>query len=38
MYREKETEALERFLADPEAELARVPGHRCGLEEAEVEG
>ncbi len=38
MYREKEAEALERFLADPESELARVPGHRCKLEDAEVEG
>ena len=38
MYREKEAEALERFVADPESELARVPGHRCHLEDAEVEG
>ena len=38
MYREKEAEALDRFLADPESELARVPGHRCRLEDAEVEG
>jgi ferredoxin--NADP+ reductase len=38
MYREKEIEALERFMADPESELARVPGHRCKLEDAEVEG
>ena len=38
MYREAETEALDRFLADPESELARVPGHRCRLEDAEVEG
>jgi ferredoxin--NADP+ reductase len=37
MYREAETEALERFLADPETELDRVPGHRCRLEETEVE-
>jgi ferredoxin--NADP+ reductase len=38
MYREAETQALDRFLADPESELARVPGHRCRLEDAEVEG
>jgi len=37
MYREKEAEALERFMADPESELAKVPGHRCRLEDAEVE-
>jgi len=36
MYREKEAESLERFMADPESELARVPGHRCRLEDAEV--
>jgi ferredoxin--NADP+ reductase len=38
MYREAETAALDRFLADPESELAKVPGHRCHLEDAEVEG
>ena len=38
MYRGQETEALDRFMADPESELARVPGHRCRLEDAEVEG
>jgi ferredoxin--NADP+ reductase len=38
MYREAEAKALHRFLADPESELARVPGHRCRLEDAEVEG
>jgi ferredoxin--NADP+ reductase len=38
MYREAETEALDRFLADPEGELADVREHRCRLEEAEVEG
>jgi ferredoxin--NADP+ reductase len=38
MYREAEALALDRFLADPESELARVPGHRCRLEDAEVEG
>jgi ferredoxin--NADP+ reductase len=37
MYREMETEALERFMADPESELAKVPGHRCRLEDAEVD-
>jgi ferredoxin--NADP+ reductase len=37
MYREAEKEALDRFLADPESELARVSGHRCRLEDAEVE-
>ena len=37
MYREKEAEALDRFLADPESELAKLPGHRCHLEDAEVE-
>jgi ferredoxin--NADP+ reductase len=37
MYRDKEAEALERFLADPEGELARVRGHRCKLEGVEVE-
>jgi ferredoxin--NADP+ reductase len=36
MYREAETQALERFLADPEGELSRVSGHRCHLENAEV--
>jgi ferredoxin--NADP+ reductase len=36
MYREAETRALERFLSDPESELARVPGHHCRLEETEV--
>jgi ferredoxin--NADP+ reductase len=36
MYREAETRALERFLAAPERDLARVPGHRCRLEETEV--
>jgi len=38
MYREAERQALDRFLADPERDLARVPGHRCRLELAEVEG
>jgi ferredoxin--NADP+ reductase len=38
MYHEAEAEALKRFLADPESELARVAGHRCRLEDAEVEG
>ena len=38
MYREKEQQALDRFLADPDAELARVPGHQCKLDGVEVEG
>jgi ferredoxin--NADP+ reductase len=38
MYRDKEQEALERFEADPEAELGRVPGHQCKLDGVEVEG
>ena len=37
MSRDAERQALDRFLADPEGDLARVPGHRCRLEEAEVE-
>jgi len=37
MYREAEKEALDRFLADPEGQLNRVPGHRCRLDETEVE-
>jgi ferredoxin--NADP+ reductase len=37
MYRDKETEALQRFMDDPESELAKVPGHRCRLEGVEVE-
>ena len=37
MYRDKETEALERFLENPESELERVPGHRCKLEGVEVD-
>jgi ferredoxin--NADP+ reductase len=38
MYHKAEAEALGRFLADPESELARVAGHKCHLEDVEVEG
>lgn len=37
MYREKEAHALDRFLDDPDRELARVRDHRCRLEGVEVE-
>jgi ferredoxin--NADP+ reductase len=32
MYREAEAQALARFVADPDDDLARVQGHRCRLE------
>jgi ferredoxin--NADP+ reductase len=37
LYRQAEAVALDRFLADPESELAKVPG-RCRLEDTEVNG
>jgi ferredoxin--NADP+ reductase len=36
IYRKAEAEALYRFLGDPESELAKVPGHRCRLEDVQT--
>jgi ferredoxin--NADP+ reductase len=36
IYRKAEAEALDRFLVDPESELAKVPGHRRRLGEAQT--
>jgi ferredoxin--NADP+ reductase len=38
LYREAEAVALNRFLADPESELAKVGGHRHRFEDAEIKG